>query len=92
MEPVACGGDGEIQSSARIAKRSKGKWGVPAEVILVPAQALPRNPHNPFDHLSAEERYSRFIQLLGRIHGRLVAERDQSGQQPVLPSTPDGAT
>jgi len=55
-------------------RQSKVDWDkIP--VVIVPADKLSRNPENPFDRLTAEERHARFIALLAQIRSEMEAKR-----------------
>lgn len=64
-----------------MAKRSKlPKHLLGVKVELVPADQIEPNPRNPYNLLTPEERYSRFIQILAETYNEMKWKELGSGQ------------
>jgi hypothetical protein len=47
------------------------------KVEVIPADLMETNPRNPNNHLTPEERYARFIQILAEVYKEVM--RGESG-------------
>jgi hypothetical protein len=51
-------------------------------VELVPADQMAPNPRNPYNHLTPEERYVRFVQILAETYKEMKS-RETTGASPI---------